>query len=274
MTGSKASVTVFTRAYNLVRATGILRLSWIRRSFIATYFFYKRFYEDPYWFLVRQMPELFLNGDILDIGANIGYTACLFATAASPAAKVYAFEPDRESYQTLVGEILRRKLSAIIEPLAVAVGSEIGSVEFWHNEEHSADHRVVTSKFKESGVPGEKTANVPAITVDEFVRSRGLERIAFVKIDVQGYELAVCEGMRKTMDRFPETPISIEYSPESLAELGQEPAELLRFFRSRNYEVYILTRSTLELVEDDQLIERCSKSAGYVDLVCTKRRLA
>ena len=274
MTGSKASVSAFTRAYNLVRATGILQLGWVRRSFVASYFLYKRFYEDPYWFLVRRKPELFRNGDILDIGANIGYTACLFASAASPAAKVYAFEPDHESYQTLVGEIRRRKLSEMIEPLAVAVGNEIGSVEFWHNEGHSADHRVVTSKFKESGVPGEKIATVPATTIDEFVCARGLERIAFVKIDVQGYELAVCEGMRKTLDRFPETPISIEYSPGSLGELGQEPAELLRFFRSRNYDIYVLTRSTLELAPDDQVIERCSKSAGYIDLVCMKRRSA
>jgi len=273
VTSGKGSVTAFTRVYNLVRLTGILQLSWFRRAFISSYFLYKRFYEDPYWFLSKQRPELFLNGDILDIGANIGYTACLFANAASPSAKVYAFEPDLESYKTLVEETRRRNLQAIIESLAVAVGSEVGLVEFWHNEEHSADNRVVTQKFKESGVPGEKVAYVPVTTVDEFVRSRRLERIAFVKIDVQGYELAVCEGMRQTLEQFPEAAVSIEYSPESLGELGQEPSELLRFFRSRNYKIYVLTRSVLQLAADDQTIERLSRSAGYIDLVCVKQRL-
>ena len=270
MTHNKVSVALFARAYNLVRSMGILQLSWFRRAFISSYFLYKRLYEDPYWFLIRHKPELFLKGDILDIGANIGYTACLFASAASPSAKVYAFEPDRESYNTLVEEIQRRHLPAIIEPLPIAVGSEVGSVQLWHNKEHSADHRVVTPKFKESGVPGEEVASVTATTVDEFVRLRGLKRIAFVKIDVQGYELAVCEGMRLTLEQFPKAPVSIEYSPDSLCELGEEPSELLRFFRSRNYQIYVLTRSSLELSPDDQMIERLSKSAGYIDLVCMK----
>lgn len=270
MTHGKNSLAVFTRTYNLARSTGILKLSWFRRAFISSYFLYKRLYEDPYWYLIKQKPEFFLGGDILDIGANIGYTACLFANAASPSARVYAFEPDRESHNTLVEEIQRRHLPVIVEPLPVAVGSEVGSVEFWHNEEHSADHRVVTPKFKESGVPGERVTSIAATTVDEFVCVRGLKRIAFVKIDVQGYELAVCEGMRQTLEQFAKTPVAIEYSPSSLRELGQEPSELLRFFRSRNYQIHVLTRSSLELAPDNQMIERLSKSAGYVDLVCMK----
>jgi FkbM family methyltransferase len=245
-------------------------LSWFRRAFISSYFLYKRLHEDPYWYLIRQRPELFVNGDILDIGANIGYTACLFANAASPSARVYAFEPDRESYNTLVEEIQRRRLPVTIEPLPVAIGSKAGSVEFWHNEEHSADHRVVTPRFRESGVPGEKVTSVAATTVDEFVRVRGLKRIAFVKIDVQGYELAVCEGMQKTLEQFPKTPVAIEYSPDSLCELGQEPKELLQFFRSRDYQIHVLTRSSLELAPDNRAIERLSISAGYVDLVCIR----
>ena len=268
MTHGKNSVAVLTRTYNLVRSTGILQFSWFRRAFISLYFLYKRLYEDPYWYLIKHRPELFRNGDILDIGANIGYTACLFAKVASPSARIYAFEPDQESYNTLIEEIRRRHLSQIIEPLPVAVGSTVGSVEFWHNKEHSADHRVVTAKFKESGVPSENVECVAATTVDEFVRVRGLQRIAFVKIDVQGYELAVCEGMRQTLEQFPKAPVSIEYSPDSLRELGQEPSELLHFFRSRKYRVYVLTRSSLELASDDQMIERLSKSSGYIDLVC------
>jgi len=270
MTHGKNSVAVFTRTYNLARSMGILKLSWFRRAFIASYFLYKRLYEDPYSYLIKQRPELFLKGDILDIGANIGYTACLFANAVSPTAKIYAFEPDRESYNTLVKEIRQRHLPVSIEPIPIAVGSEVGSVEFWHNEGHSADHRVVTPKFKASGVPGEQVTSVAATTVDEFVRVRGLERIAFLKIDVQGYELAVCEGMRGTLGQFPKATVSIEYSPGSLCELGHEPSELLRFFRSRNYQIYVLTRSSLELAPDNEVIERLSKSAGYVDLVCMK----
>src|SRR5436853_5239670 len=153
------------------------------------------------------MPELCLNYDMHELVTNFGSTACLFAKVAIPSARIYSFEPDQESYNTLIEEIGLRHLSRIVEPFPVAVGSTVGSVEFWHNKEHSADHRVVTAKFKESGVPSENVECVAAITVDEFVRVHGLQRIAFVKIDVQGYELAVCEGMGQTREQFPRATV-------------------------------------------------------------------
>src|SRR5260370_7614347 len=101
MTRSKVSVAVFARAYNLVRSMGILQLSWFRKAFISSYFLYKRLYEDPYWFLIRQRPELFLNGDILDIGANIGYTASFFPIPPLPSQNASPFHPTRNTSTTL-----------------------------------------------------------------------------------------------------------------------------------------------------------------------------
>lgn len=271
---NKSSSNIFTRIYNLARSAKLFEIPLFKRLFLSCYFFYKRWYEDPFRALAKRSPELFAGGDILDVGANIGYTACVFAAARKPPAKIYAFEPDLASFATL-GEIIRRKkLAAAVEIFNMAVGSADGSLEFWHNEEHSADHRVVTEQFKTSRPGGEKITTVAVTSVDNFVAARNLQNISFIKIDVQGYELAVCEGMRQTIEKFPALCIAFEYEPDGMRELGFEPSALLEFFRSAGYQLHILTRAAATLAPDNRAVELAVESAGYVDVLCSKNRLA
>jgi hypothetical protein len=111
---NKDSFKIFTGAYSLVRSAGLLENDWAKNVFVSSYFLYKRLWEDPFWSLIKRRPELFKNGDILDIGANVGYTSCLFARAASPEHKVYSFEPDRANFQLLTKLIQRKNLQGKI----------------------------------------------------------------------------------------------------------------------------------------------------------------
>jgi FkbM family methyltransferase len=270
---NKSSSNIFTRAYNLARGAKLFEIPLFKRLFLFSYFLYKRWYEDPFWALAKRSPELFTNGDILDIGANIGYTACVFARALKPPGKVYAFEPDTASFATL-GEVIRRKnFGNAVEIFNMAVGSADGSLEFWHNEEHSADHRVATEQFKTSRPYGQKITTVAVTSVDNFVAVRNLQNVSFVKIDVQGYELAVCEGMRKTIENFPAMCIAFEYAPDGMRELGFEPSALLEFFRSAGYQLHILTRAAIAPAQDNRAIEHAVERSGYVDILCSKKIL-
>ena len=271
---NKASTGIFMRGYNVARRFGLLEQSWFRRIFLFSYFLYKRWYEDPFWALVKRHPELFTGGDILDIGANIGYTACVFAAAIQSPFKVYAFEPDQASFTTLTEIVRRRNLGDMVEIFYTAIGSAEGTLEFWHNEEHSADHRVVTAQFDSAELDRSKVTTVPVTTVDSFVAFHSLQSIVFIKIDVQGYELAVCEGMKATLQRFPEATIALEYAPDGMRELGFEPAALLQLFRTAGYHLYILGRGALELAPDDRSIELAAQRAGYVDLLCSRKAVS
>src|ERR1700722_15836969 len=118
----KSSRNLFTRVSKLLRTAGLVDLPLFKRLFLFSYFLYKRWYEDPFWALTRRSPELFSGGDILDIGANIGYTACVFASAVKRPAKIYAFEPDLASFATLREIIRRRNLGDAVEIFNMAVG--------------------------------------------------------------------------------------------------------------------------------------------------------
>ena len=270
----KSSANIFTRAYNLARAAKLFEIPLFKRLFLFSYFLYKRWYEDPFCALAKRSPELFAQGDILDIGANIGYTAYVFASARKPPGKIYAFEPDIASFATLQETIRRKKLGDVVEIFNLAIGSADGSLEFWHNDEHSADHRVVTEKFKAFRPAGDKISTVAVTSVDNFAASRNLQNIGFIKMDVQGYEMAVCEGMRHTLEKFPEICVAFEYAPVSLRELGFEPLALLDFFRSAGFQLHLLTRAATTLARDNEQIELAAERSGYVDVLCIKQRLS
>ena len=93
-------------------------------------FLYKKLFEDPFWNLVRRQPKLFQNGDVLDIGANIGYTSAVFAGALKPDSKVYAFEPDQLSYGLLEEVIRRKKLSGAIEAINIGWAIPMATLSF------------------------------------------------------------------------------------------------------------------------------------------------
>ena len=271
---SKNSFRVFTGVYSLARSTSLLNNAWGKRAFVFSYFLYKKFWEDPFCGLIHREPALFQNGNILDIGANVGYTSCLFADALRPGFRVYAFEPDQANFHMLSDVIRRKKLSECVIPINSAVGHSDGRIELWHNEKHSGDHRVATDHFKNT-LPGSMSIfNAAVVSVDSFVKTNNLQNISFIKIDVQGYELAVCEGMTQTLATFPGLSICCEYAPESLVELGFDPIQLLHYFRTHGFHLHILTRSSITLAPDNVAIQQIAGEAGYVDLLCSHRVLS
>lgn len=223
-------------AYSLVRRSGFLRTTLGRRLFKSAYFIYKRYIEDDLRDLLRSFPALVGSGDILDIGANIGYTAAVLARAAESDRKVYAFEPEPFNFSILQQTAQQAEFEGRIAPLQLAVGTQAGTVNLWINDRHHADHRVATEQFH-SAHAGAKELSVSLVSIDSFLESNP-GQISFVKIDVQGYELAVCQGMRNTLRKNPDIAIVLEYTPSAMRELGFEPLHLIDFFAERGFKIY------------------------------------
>jgi FkbM family methyltransferase len=264
---------LLTKAYALARKAKLFQSRTFRKVFISCYFLYKRLYEDSLQNLLDNNPEIVGEGDALDVGANAGYTSFLLAKAVKSTSKIYAFEPDQLNF-TLLEEMIRQKaLTERVAPFNVAVGNVEGWAEFWHNDRHPGDHRVVTKNFARSRSDPKRTTNVPMISIDAFVKLHNVE-FSFIKIDVQGYELSVAEGMSESLTAFPNANICLEYAPQILVEMGWEPVKLLEFFRTRGYLLYVITRSAIESVEEYGAIHRHTDAKGYVDLLCSKKRLA
>jgi FkbM family methyltransferase len=260
--------------YRAVNKTGLLQFPITKRLFWIFYCWYKQYFEDPFFGLTQKYPALFRGGNILDIGANIGYTAIVFSKAISNGFKVYAFEPDRENFLMLKEAIARCKARNRIVPIQAAVGETTGTIEFWHNEEHHADCRVVTEDYRKTGIARRKISVVPLQTIDSFVASE-IEKAAikFIKIDVQGYELPVCYGMEQTLAANPDLVVALEYAPQSMLELGFSPQKLLEFFETKQYFMYVLARKGQLTLARREHIDPLVARRGYIDLIFSKQKI-
>lgn len=258
---STANDSLFTSAYSILRRSGALETAPGRRLFTLAYFLYKRYLEDDLQDLVRAYPALLQGGNVMDIGANIGYTAALLARAADPGRKVYAFEPDTFNHDILRRVASRPKHRDKIVAVHSAVGAADGTIELWLNDHHHADHRIITDRFRSLDL-GMRGVTVPMVSIDQFVE-KNPGPVSFVKIDVQGYELPVCQGMKDTLENNPGITLVLEYMPSIMRELGFNPAELIEFLVSRGFEIYLagphgkVSRGAVPEIE----------GAGYVDLL-------
>jgi FkbM family methyltransferase len=128
------------------------------------------------------------NLDFLDVGANDGVYSVV---ASKHFRKVIAVE----AHPGLVGG-LRRVIRDDGDVLALALSDEVGETTLHVPIRHGRD--VTTrSSLQESANPGFslRTVQVPMTTVDRL----GLDRLAVVKIDVEGHELAVLRGATRTL---------------------------------------------------------------------------
>ena len=259
--------------YGLAKNSGLLEMRLAKRLFLQFYFLYKKYLEDPFESFNKKYPELFLEGLVLDIGANCGYTALLFAKTSCM--KVYAFEPDPDNVSMLHDLINRKKLNNRVAIVAAAVGATDGSIQLWRNLTHHADHRIATDSFKKENLDRLATSvEVPLISIDSYLKIHDPTLpVSFIKIDVQGFEPPVCEGLVETLSRFPNLSLALEFCPNQIEELGFSSSSLLEFFTSRGFSWYLIERSGDIIPYNKNKVDLLLEQRGYVDLLATKRKL-
>ena len=124
------------KLYELSVKSGFLKSSFGQKVFSWSYFQFKKYFEDPFAALIRKHPNLFMNGHILDIGANIGYTTYLFAKAVDKNFKVFAFEPELGNFTLLEKNIKSYNLTTKVIAEQFAVGRSEGVVHLEKNAFH------------------------------------------------------------------------------------------------------------------------------------------
>jgi FkbM family methyltransferase len=246
-------------AYRFLRVGPLTRTRAGEKLFLAAFFAYKKWIEDPHAAFAKRHPEVFDGGHILDVGANVGYTACLFARLVSPPFKVYAFEPEEMNFARLKRVITSRHLGDAIVVEKTAIGDREGTVAFRTNPDHPGDHQVVET-------PHEGAVYVPITTLDTFVAANHIVPVKFVKIDVQGYELAVSRGMSDLAARSPDLEISFEYS-------GSASNAVVDWYRARGFRVSIMRHDGGLTPLTDAALSAALRSRGYCDLFATRREI-
>ena len=159
----------------------------------------------------------------VDVGANVGALAVEAAALVGPQGTVYAFEPNPHVFPYLEDNVALNDLKQV-KCLNYAVGDSHEPVRF------TADPR--SDEF--SRVDPEGAISVPSTTLDDAIP--GDARIALLKVDVEGYEMAVFRGATRTLERTDR--IFFEVADEHFERFGYTTAELLALLRESGFEIY------------------------------------
>ena len=184
-----------------------------RRMFYFPRAYWERLMGLPFG---RFMASTLREGQVfLDIGANIGFYSLFAARRVGPTGRVYSFEPDPMTYESLTRSVGRNRFDWARCINAVLSDRE-GSMPFYTVSGGSAHSRVPEIERRAKRYPGEVPVRVTRL--DDLDREGifDVPTIDLIKIDVEGEEPRTVSGMLKTLQRFHYPSVWAEVRPPRL----------------------------------------------------------
>lgn len=157
---------------------------------------------------------------IFDVGANVGDYSSLVHSLI-PSARIYAFEPAAPVYEELARHLSRDGNTDTFQAFNFGFSDEQRTVDLYSYTVEgqaasvisSIDRRLPTQVLN---VEVSDTERIDVRTLDNFCASQGIERIDFLKLDVEGHEVAVLRGARAMLDRGMISMIQFEFGPANI----------------------------------------------------------
>lgn len=128
----------------------------------------------------------------LDVGGNIGYYTLLESNIVGNDGKVIAIEPSPPNFKHLKKNLSIQDAKNV-DAYNFAAGDVDGEVNFLVYQESNGSFTIPDGETTE--LPGE-LIKVPAKRMDTFLNELNIEHVDFVRMDVEGYEHHIIEGMK------------------------------------------------------------------------------
>jgi FkbM family methyltransferase len=191
-------------------------------------------YEPEVWHqLMRQVRP----GDVFaDVGAFIGFYSIAVARLVGDSGRVFAFEPDPQSFAWLDRHVELNRLTERIELVQAAVGARCGMVGFEAGK---------SSESRLSNSPADATQQVECVTLDSVFADR---RLDILKIDVEGFEEDVLNGginLLRDKQRSPRV-IYLEAHPYAWPSVGTTSQSLIGLLAECGYTVQTIDGAPLK----------------------------
>ncbi len=148
--------------------------------------------DEPWRFGIEHLDK---KGLIIDVGANFGAFSLKVAhrLPTTETQRVWAFEPNPFIRKDLEENLVRNPgLEQRINIFPYALGDNEGPIQMAFSQENSGDSHVLRK-----GEQGQLTAQMK--TLDQLLEEKGSPPVAFMKVDVEGFEPGVLAGALQTI---------------------------------------------------------------------------
>jgi FkbM family methyltransferase len=229
-----------------VRASAVLRSTALPDGRPLTFALGSNANDDP---LARVVLERGYPGDLpcelvlhllrsgatlVDVGAHLG-TFTLAAAALE--CRVAAFEASATNARLLRTAVAYNGFQDRVDVIQAAAAAVSGVLP-----------------FREDGVFGEiwppngptngarRVQPVPAVRIDDVLERLGLEAVDVLKMDVEGYELEVLDGLSRTLEKAPPPWVVFESNGPALGRQGRTIRELKEALVALGYSLFLIDR--------------------------------
>lgn len=207
---------------------------------------------------IFQLKRLLQPGFVMfDVGANFGHYSITLADALQRNCQVHAFEPFPPNLQRLRVNIKLNGLDSVIQVHPIGFSDSAGSGSMTVRSDNSGAATLARTGSVE-GVTVELT------TLDEFCTRQHVDKVDFIKIDVEGYEEKLLIGGSKTIRKFLPL-IFIELDPPKLERAGSSVERVVGRLREFGYEMFVSCRK--ELVP----LQKLPRGQDILNAICMKK---
>lgn len=195
----------------------------------------------------------------LDVGAHVGYFS-MVAHASAPGVVVDAVEPSPSTASLLRLNLFANRINGRVWELGL--GDKRDTLGFTEADHNPGDGRVHSDMAVANVV-------VPVLTADELFPDSSFH---VVKIDVQGFEDEVLEGMQGVIRRSKELKILVEFFPGAIADRGRRPIDTLRSYEAMGLRVEALVGHKVLGLPLDEVLDICARQGdqGFVTLLLSR----
>jgi len=197
-------------------------------------------YEEQLWDKVFELLDKPYT--IFDIGGNIGYFS-LYIGQKFPTAKFYTFEPITKTFDFLQKNLLLNKTQNI-SAFNIGLSSEKQEMEMFFNPELSGN-----SSLKDLS----ENKNIEKMickfsTLDDFAKENKIQKIDFIKCDVEGAEKFVFEGGLETIKAH-RPIIFTELLRKWSRKFDYHPNDILKIFKEIDYKIFAISNDDFYEIE-------------------------
>jgi len=159
---------------------------------------------------------------VVNGGANIGALTVPMAQLVGPSGKIYAFEPQPETFQLLKRNTLKKWRNVTISDYAL-----------WHQRGDNKMRYLAELQHDNFGCTAlnDGTADVRMIALDDWLQG---EDINLIFLDIEGSEIMALEGAKETIKRC-RPVLYVEDHPDRR---DGETSDVVRYIRSQDYLAY------------------------------------
>ena len=206
----------------------------------------------------------------VDVGAHVGFFTLLAAREVGTTGKVYSFEPEPQNHSLLLKNLDFNGYSNVVA-MQQAVSNKSGTTELFLSALDTGSHSIYSEAAR--GVTG--SVVVDTTTLDSFLEEAGWPQIDLIKIDVEGAEISVLDGMSRFLESQHSVNLIMEYCPSLIASAGSDPAKMLDRLMDLGFEINVIEDDKglvpLGAANPAALTEELLQNERYRNLYCCRR---